>query len=168
MRAHSPFKVRFCAVAGARRHRHRVRLSHHAPGRGLQLPVDSFHSHEARLALWAPNPERDGEPQNRGIFFSFFSSFWLNELLLLLATINNLQHASSHVCTTLCANTTAAVLQLVVHPCSANIYRLGPCSALQSVTLVNALHEFSLFFSLFCFVFSKDIFISLFIYFSRY
>lgn len=54
---YSPFKVSLCTVTGARRHRHRVHLSHDAPGRGLQLPVDSFHSHEAGLTLSRVNPE---------------------------------------------------------------------------------------------------------------
>lgn len=49
---YSPLKVGLCAVAGLRGHRDRVRLTHNAPGYGLQLPVDSFHSHDARLALW--------------------------------------------------------------------------------------------------------------------
>lgn len=38
-----------------------MHFSHDAPGCGLQLPVDSFHSHEARFALWAPDSERENQ-----------------------------------------------------------------------------------------------------------
>ena len=64
----SPFEVRLSAVAGARHHRHGVRLSHHTPGSGLQLPVDTFHSHEARLALRAPFQGGEGEERKRAAF----------------------------------------------------------------------------------------------------
>lgn len=67
----------------------------------------------------------DSERENRGNFLK-------NELLLFLATINNLLDATSHVCITSLCEGTVALLQLVVHSCLANIYELVLCVALSS------------------------------------
>lgn len=47
-----PFEVSLCAVTGTWWHWNWVQLSHHTPGRGLQLSIDSFHSHQAGVPLW--------------------------------------------------------------------------------------------------------------------
>lgn len=112
--ARSPLKVSLRAFAGTGRHRHRVCFPHHTSGCGFQFPVDSFHSHEARLTLGAQfqDKEQRGDREQSGTLSS-------------LATINNLAAATSRVCrVTLRLGGSAAWLQLFVFRCWANIYSL--------------------------------------------
>lgn len=98
--AHSPLKVGLCAVAGARRHRHRVRLAHNAPGGRLQLPVDSLYSHEARLPLQARIQMKAGRDPQSWLLLCANEGCVKNELPL--ATINN-SHSATACASPMCA-----------------------------------------------------------------